>query len=378
MSSGIFTAKKGEIMKLRKKVVAVLGASALALTATVGLQSAKAADNTLIKIEVGGLSKQIYLPFMLAQQLGFYNRYGVNVQLVDEPAGGDATNDMVAGGVQLTGGFFDHNIDLQILGKSAESVAVLLKSPGEVELCRADLQSKIKSPADWKGGANLGVTGLGSSTNFITRAIGAKAGVPASDMHSVVIGAGATFIAAFKNKTVDCGMTTEPTISAILQQNLGYVLTDLRYGDLTKSALGYNYVATSVYGMTDWISNHPAQVQGVVNAMYDTMAWIDAHTPLQIAKAMPADYYAGVGLDSYVNALTNEKVMYNPGIRMPVGAALGVLRAEQKGRIAYGSWTAAKVAAVNLNATYTNAFVNNAVAQVKEWHRIAKTKVGSS
>jgi NitT/TauT family transport system substrate-binding protein len=364
-------------MKVSKKVVAVLSASALALTASVGVQSAKA-DSSLIKIEVGGLSKQIYLPFMLAQQLGMYKRYGVNVELVDEPAGGDATNDMVAGGVQLTGGFFDHNIDLQILGKSAESVAVLLKSPGEVELCRADLADKIKTPADWKGGVNVGVTGLGSSTNFITRAIGSAAGVSAADMHSVVIGAGATFIAAFKNKTVDCGMTTEPTISAILQQKLGYVLTDMRYGTLTKAALGYNYVATSVYGMTDWINSHPAQVQGVVNAMYDTMAWIDAHTPLQIAKAMPADYYAGVGLDTYVSALNDEKVMYNPGIRMPVGAALGVLRAEQKGRIAYGSWPAAKVATVNLDATFTNSFAQTAVAQVKAFHLKAKTKVGQS
>jgi NitT/TauT family transport system substrate-binding protein len=152
----------------------------------------------------------------------------------------------------------------------------------------------------------------------------------------------------------------------------------LRYGDLTKAALGYNYVATSVYGMTDWINTHTDQVQGIVNAMYDTLAWIDAHTPLQIAQAMPADYYAGVGLDSYVSALTNEKVMYNPGIRMPVGAALGVLRAEQKGRIAYGSWSASAVANVNLAATYTNTFVNNAVAQVKAWHRTAKTKVGQS
>ncbi len=361
-------------MKVSKKVVAVLGAIALALTTTTGVQSAHAAD--VVKIEVGGLSKQIYLPFMLAQQLGFYKRYGVNVELVDEPAGGDATNDMVAGGVQLTGGFFDHNIDLQILGKSSESVAVLLKSPGEVELCRIDLQGKIKTPADWIGGVNVGVTGLGSSTNFITRAIGAAAGVKASDMHSVVIGAGATFIAAFTNKTVDCGMTTEPTISKILQAKLGYVLTDLRYGDKTKAALGHNYVATTVYGMTDWINSHPAQVQGVVSAMYDTMAWIDAHTALQIAKAMPADYYAGVGLDTYVAALNDEKVMYNPGIRMPVGAALGVLRAEQKGRIDYGVWTAAKVAAVDLNATYTNSFAQAAIAIVKAYHTKAKIKVG--
>jgi len=377
MSSGIFTAnKKEQKMKQSKKVVAVLGAVALALTTTAGVQSAKAAD--VVKIEVGGLSKQIYLPFMLAKQLGFYQRYGVNVELVDEPAGGDATNDMVAGGVQLTGGFFDHNIDLQILGKSSESVAVLLKSPGEVELCRTDLADKIKTPADWKGGVNVGVTGLGSSTNFITRAIGAAVGVKASDMHSVVIGAGATFLAAFKNKTVDCGMTTEPTISAVLQQKLGYVLTDMRYGDKTKAALGHNYVATSVYGMTDWINSHQTQVQGVVSAMYDTLAWIDAHTALEIAKAMPADYYAGVGLDTYVSALNDEKVMYNPGIRMPVGAALGVLRAEQKGRIDYGVWTAAKVAAVNLNATYTNAFAQAAIGIVKDFHRKAKTKVGQN
>jgi NitT/TauT family transport system substrate-binding protein len=362
-------------MKLSKKVVAALGATALTLTVTSGVTVAKA-DSSVVKIEVGGLSKQIYLPFMLAQQLGFYSRSGVKVELVDEPAGGDATNDMVSGGVQLAGGFFDHAIDLQILGKNAKAIAVLLKSPGEVELCRTDLKDKIKSPADWKGGANLGVTGLGSATNFITRAIGTKAGVSNSDMHSVVIGAGGTFIAAFKNKTVDCGMTTEPTISKILQADLGYVLTDLRYGDLTKSALGFNYVATSVYGMADWIKAHPTEVQGVVNAMYDTMAWINTHTPLQISTAMPADYYAGVGIDTYVTALTNEKAMYNPGIRMPVGAALGVLRAEQAGRIAYGSWTAAQVKKVDLSATYTNAYAQAAIGQVKAWHAKAKIKVG--
>ena len=362
-------------MGISKKAIAVLSATALSLTVATGVTAAKA-DTTVIKIEVGGLSKQIYLPFMLAQQLGFYKRYGVNVELVDEPAGGDATNDMVAGGIQLVGGFFDHNIDLQILGKNSESIAVLLKSPGEVELCRTDLKDKIKSPADWKGGVNVGVTGLGSSTNFITRAIGAKAGVASNDMHSVVIGAGATFIAAFTNKTVDCGMTTEPTISKVLAANLGYVLTDLRYGDLTKNALGFNYVATSVYGSTSWVNSHKDAAQGVVNAMYDTMAWIDAHTPLQIAKAMPADYYAGVGLDVYVNALTNEKAMYNPGIRMPIGAALGVLRSEQKGRIAYGVWTAAQVKNVNLNATYTNDFAQTSVAQVKAWHLKNKIKVG--
>jgi len=48
--------------------------------------TAKATGDT-IKIMVGGLNKQIYLPFMLAKQLGYYDKAGVNVSLQDEGAG---------------------------------------------------------------------------------------------------------------------------------------------------------------------------------------------------------------------------------------------------------------------------------------------------
>ena len=37
---------------------------------------------------VGGIDKQIYLPYQLAQNLGFYKKYGVNVELSTEQAGG--------------------------------------------------------------------------------------------------------------------------------------------------------------------------------------------------------------------------------------------------------------------------------------------------
>jgi len=40
------------------------------------------------------------------------------------------------------------------------------QAPGEVVLVSAKLADAIKSPADFKGRA-LGVTGLGSSTNFL-------------------------------------------------------------------------------------------------------------------------------------------------------------------------------------------------------------------
>ena len=100
---------------------------------------------------VGGLSKQIYLPFMLAKQLGYYDKAGVNVNLIDEPAGGDATQNMLAGQVQGVGGFYDHNIALQAQGKSSESVVSMLQIPGEVELCRSDLKGADQVPGRLEG-----------------------------------------------------------------------------------------------------------------------------------------------------------------------------------------------------------------------------------
>ena len=206
-------------------------ASTSATVATMG-----ATAGTPVSIMVGGLNKQIYLPFKLTQRLGFFAQQGVNVQLSDEPAGVDAEDPMLAGQVDGVGGFYDHTIDLQSKGKQTESVVQLLQVPGEVELCRTDEQGSIHSPADFAG-KRLGVTGLGSSTNFLSKYLATRAGVAAGKTTSVAVQAGNTFIGAMQHKTIDCGMTTEPTISAVLQKHLGFVLVDMRSAAGAQQAL---------------------------------------------------------------------------------------------------------------------------------------------
>ncbi len=307
-----------------------------------------------LTIMVGGLSKQIYLPFMLAKQLGYYDKAGVKVNLIDEPAGGDATKNMVAGQVQGVGGFYDHNIALQALGKSSESVVSMLQIPGEVELCRTDLKGVIKSPADWAG-KHLGITDTGSSTDFLTQYLATKNGVSPSSTHRVGVGAGPTFIAAMKQKAIDCGMTTEPTVSQVLSDKTGFILLDMRTAAGSRKELGGTYPATSLYMTTAYVDAHKDVVQRLVNAYVSTLTWIQTHSGAQIADVMPADYYSGVGKTVYAKALDSEKGIFNPTGLMPPDGPKTCLAVQQ----AFND--AVKGKTIDLAKTYTNAFVQAAV-----------------
>jgi NitT/TauT family transport system substrate-binding protein len=259
---------------------------------------------------------------------------------------------MLAGQVDGVVGFYDHNIDLQAKGQSTESVVSMLQVPGEVELCRSDLKGQITSPADWSG-RHLGITDLGSSTDFLTQYLAEKNGVSTKDIHEIGVQAGPTFIAAMDHKTIDCGMTTEPTVSQLLDAGKAYVIVDTRTAAGAKAALGGLYPATSLYMTTSYVDSHKDTVQKLADVFVKTLKWIHTHSAAQISAQMPSDYYAGVGKAAYIKALQNEKGMYNPTGTMPAGGpktCLAVLQAN----------TDVKGKTIDLSKTYTNEFVQAA------------------
>ncbi|MDP9093875.1 MAG: ABC transporter substrate-binding protein [Actinomycetota bacterium] len=333
-------------------ILAAAGCSSKA-SHTTSQQQVGTSSGAKVSIMVGGLNKQIYLPYMLAQRLGYYTAAGLNVSLSDEPAGSDATTAMLAGQVDGVGGFYDHTIALQALGKSAESVVSMLQVPGEVELCRNDLKPQIHSAADWKG-LSLGITDTGSSTDFLTQYLAQKNGVDPASTHRIGVQAGPTFIAAIQHKNIACGMTTEPTVSTLMATGSVYMLYDTRTAAGAQSAFGGEYPATSLYLTTSYVNSHHDIVQKLVNAYVKTLKWIQAHTGAEIAAQMPADYYAGSGLTAYVKALDSEKGIYNPTGLMPASGPQTCLQVQQ----AFNPTVKGKT--IDLSKTFTNEFVQNA------------------
>src|SRR5690242_18975663 len=239
-------------MRSSRSLFHTVAFSALLTAASFAATAAHAADK--LTVMVGGYEKQIYLPAKLTEALGYFKDEGLDVELLNEPAGVDAENEMLAGAVQGVVGFYDHCIDLQAKGKFVESIVQFSQAPGEVELVSTK-HPEIKSPADFKG-RNLGVTGLGSSTNFLTQFLAVKNGVKLGEFTSVPVGAGDTFIAAMQQDKIQAGMTTEPTISRLLKTGEAKILVDLRSNEATKAALGGNYPATSLYMDTAWVEKH--------------------------------------------------------------------------------------------------------------------------
>src|SRR3954449_6499976 len=298
-------------------------AATTALVATMALSAPSARADEKVSIMVGGYEKQIYLPAKLTEALGYFKDEGLDVELLNEPAGVDAENEMLAGAVQGVVGFYDHCIDLQAKGKFFESVVQFSQAPGEVELVSTK-HPEIKSPADFKG-KSLGVTGLGSWTNFLTEYLAVKSGVKLGEFVSVPVGAGTTFIAAMQQDKIQAGMTTEPTITRLLKTGEAKVLIDMRTVEGTKAALGGTYPAASLYMDTAWVEAHKDAVQKLANAFGKTLSFIATHNAAEIADKMPKDYYVG-DKDGYVTALAAGKAMFTRDGVMPEGGPETVLK----------------------------------------------------
>ncbi|MFD8247118.1 ABC transporter substrate-binding protein [Nocardia sp. NPDC059691] len=344
-------------MRHRKQLALVAVVIAALLTAT-GCRDSRtlpmADGRPQITIMVGGLEKVIYLPAVLTRQLGFFERNDIDVKLLGEQSGATAETALLTGDVQAVVGFYDHTIDLQAKDQCIRSVVQMSDVPGEVELVsKAD--ADITSVADLRG-KKLGVTSLGSSTDFLTQALTGQAGMSTADYTRVKVGAGQTFIAGMNHDGIDAGMTTDPTVAQMVNSGDARVLVDLRTEAGTRAALGGLYPATSLYMSCATIEAHPDIVRKLAAAFVQTLQWIRTHTPEEIAEKMPPQY-ASAGKDLYVQSIRDSIGMFNgDGLMKPEGAQ-NVLEILGK----YSKNVRPVRDRIDLSETYTTQFVEEAL-----------------
>lgn len=335
-----------------------LGAALFLLTLTgLGLLGAPARAQTAerVVLMVAGLDKQIYLPVRLAAHLGYFRDAGLEVELQSEGSGVNAEDVLLVGGAQGVVGAYDHTLDLQARGKAVQAVVLFTLSPGEVELVASPLADAITSPADFKG-RRLGVTGLGSSTNLLTRTLALRHGLRPTDYKVVPVGSGASFAAALAQGRIDAGMTTEPLATRLIHSGQARLLVDLRTPDAAQRALGGPFPFASLYMQTAWVNSHRDQVQKLVTALVRALRFIQQRSPLEVAQALGLE--EGLERTLYVQALTESRAMFSPDGFMPAAGPPHVLK------VVSAVNRTVRERPVDLQRTYTHEFVRAANARL--------------
>ena len=324
-----------------------VAAGAIALMTMANAAEAK------VTLSIGGASCLCYLPTVLAKQLGFYEKAGVDVDMIDFKGGSQALTAVIGGSADVVSGYFDHVVELAAKQQQLKSFVVYDRFPGLVLVVAPDQTGKITKVSDLAG-KKVGVSAPGSSTDFFLKYELKKAGLAPNATAVIGVGLGATAVASMDHGQIDAAVMLDPAVTILQNEHSDLkLLVDTRSEADTLTAFGGAYPGGALYARADWIDGHQKDVQGLTNAIIETLKWIHTHSADEIMSKMPP---AMVGKDTniYLDALKHTLPMYSEDGMMDPNGAKAVLEVFSVGDPAVAA------AHIDVSQTYTNMFVNKA------------------
>ena len=332
-----------------KTMLEKLAAAAFALL----LISAPASAQSTVTIAVGGGACLCYLPTVLANQLGEYEKMGLKVELVDLKGGSDALKAVLGGSADVVSGYFDHCVNLAAKKQELQSFVVYDRYPGEVLVVSPAHTAEIKSIKDLAG-KKVGVSAPGSSTDFFLKFLLKKNGLDPSSVAVIGVGLGGTAVAAMEQGQIDAAVMLDPSVTILqgIHPDLR-ILSDTRTEKDTLEVFGGEYPGGALYSTAAWIASHEKEAQALTNAILSTLNWVHTHSAEEIMEKMPPEM-VGKNKEQYLAALKNTIPMYSQTGKMDPKGADAVLAV-----FSVGSPEVAK-ANIDVGKTWTNKFVDAA------------------
>ena len=305
-----------------------------------------------VRLAVGGQAALYYLPLVVTDRLGLFQDAGVGVEISDFAGGSRSLQALVGGSADVVAGAFDHTIQMQAKNQPVVAVVELGQFPGFVLALLNARAGAYHSPADLKG-MKIGVTAPGSSTHFMALQLMAKSGLKPDDASFLGVGATATAVAAVKRGEIDAIVNTDPAVALLQREGLIKIVADTRTRDGTREVYGGIYPAAVMYATPAFIDKNPRTIQALVNAYVRGLAFIQSHSPEEIAAVVPDDYALG-DKPLYIQAIKNSLPMYSPDGRFSNEGA------ETAYRVLKAFDPAVRDAKIDLGTTYTDRFVEQA------------------
>ena len=319
---------------------------------TTALVAGCARKSGQVRIVVGGQTEMVYLPTTLAQQLGYFQKNGVEVSIEDVGAGAKSLQAILGGSADVATGFYDHTVHMAAEGKVVKSFVTLARYPGAVLLTSPQNSSTITSVNDLKG-RTVGVTSPGSSSHFFLNYLLLRNGVPLKDVAVIGMGGGRSRVIAVQHNRVDAAVVFEPTVSVLERSAPGIrLLVDTRSPEGVRATFETeSYPSAVLYATGSWLEANQVVARKLARALCATLTWIQEHPAAEIAKRMPAQFQEDP--KAYLIAVERSKQLYSPDGVMQHDGANAV-------RLVLGtSMEKVRNSNFDLRQTYTNELLTN-------------------
>ena len=332
----------------------ILAACAAALVCLAGCSGRGSEGTESVRISVGSYNLN-NLPFFIADANGYFDEVGLDVRTENFAQGGSKVlQALVAGSTDVAVGFYDHTIQMQAKHKNVVGFVLLSRNSGLVLAGRPDSTFDPANPASIRG-MNVGITAPGSSSDFFVRHFLAQHGIPVDDISIIGVGSGAAAVAALDQGKVDLLVNYDPAATLIAERGVGKIIIDARSDAGAREVYGGIYPTSVMYADQSFLDKRPEVAEKIVRAQQKALAFIADHSAEEIVAALPDKYVSG-DREIYAKAVEAARAIFtrdgrfNPeDLRTP----LTVLR-EFNADVANAD--------IDLEKTYTNAFVDRALA----------------
>lgn len=311
-----------------------------------------------MRVAVGGKAILQYAPLTIAERLGYFKEAGVEVEIVDVAGGAKALEALVGGSAEVTAGAFDHTIQMQAKNQEIVGIVLFGRHPSFALAVQNEKASTYRDARDLRG-MKVGVTALGSQTQFMVEYLAIQADLAPSEISFVSVGGGAGAIAAIRHGAVDAVVTGEPALTTLVSAGDAKIVADTRTNVGTIGVFGGLYPSGTMYARADFIDRNPRTIQAFAYAMVRALGWIDQATAENIADVLPAEW-ASPNRDLFLASIRGTRDMFSPDGKFSLDGA----------KVAFHVLSTVdprlRSAKINLEATFTNAFVDKAHAIIAQ------------
>ena len=269
-------------MHIRRTIWGMAMAGALLVGCGGGEEEKAAGGGELTKVQVASAPNVFLSALYVAKEEGYFEKEGVDAEIVEIEAGTDSVAALVSGNAQIADVGFDDLIELaeegeeglvmshNILNRVTLTLVMNKQKAAELGVTR---DTPLKERYAALKGLRLGITSPGAPTDKYTRYYLRQAGLnPEKDAEIIPLGGGSSLLGALESGQIDAYQLSPPTPYVAEKEGFGTVLIDGPSGDVKEFS---DFLYTAFAANKEWADENPEAAQGFSRALNQAMAKIE-------------------------------------------------------------------------------------------------------